>query len=189
MAENMRKMGFDLGLSDPTTCFKRKFRWMLIIDDISGSLPNESGAINALPPLRSSRPSLSFKEMEAQHLNETIYFPSKPEWKPIPLSLYDIKKTENPIIKWLSLIYDAKARSWSPSLGPDPKSVNEAEARRLNSKKECKLQMYDGCGHIIESWIFENAWPQNIEFGELDMGASDVMTIDLTLRYDRAYIE
>lgn len=169
-----RNMGFDLGISDPKTCFKRKFRWMLIIDGISGSLGDEKGVIKALPPLRSSRPSLSFKEMEAQHLNETIYFPSKPEWKPIPLSLYDIKKTENPVVNWLKDIYDAKGGTWSPS---------------LNSKKDCTLQMYDGCGDVIESWIFENAWPQNIEFGELDMGASDVMTIDLTLRYDRAYIE
>lgn len=175
-----RRMGFDLGLSDAKTCFKRKFRWMFFIDTpkltgpISGSLPDSTAGVNALPPLRSSRPSLSFKEMEVQHLNETIYFPSKPEWKPIPLSLYDIKKTENPVINWLKEIYDAKAGTWSPS---------------LNSKKECKLQMYDGCGEVIESWIFENAWPQNIEFGELDMSASDVMTIDLTLRYDRAYIE
>jgi hypothetical protein len=113
-------------------------------------------------------------------LNETIYFPSKPEWKPIPLSLYDIKKTENPVINWLKNIYDAKAGTWSPSLN----SVEE-----LKGKKKCTLQMYDGCGEVIESWIFENAWPQNIEFGELDMSASDVMTIDLTLRYDRAYIE
>jgi hypothetical protein len=177
-------MGFDLGLNGSQTCFKRKFRWMFKINDISGE------GINALPPLRSSRPSLSFKEMEAQHLNETIYFPSKPEWKPIPLSLYDLRKEDkkikkddqdptlidinNPVITWIKSIYDASSGKWSPI--------------ESSFKRKCTLEMYDGCGNVIEKWNFENAWPQNIEFGELDMSASDVMTIDLTLRYDRAYV-
>jgi len=178
MAEK-RKMGFDLGLNDANTCFKRRFRWMFKVDALEdGSLvsgDNESqGQIDCLPPLRSSRPNISFKEMEAQHLNETIFYPSKPEWKPIPLSLYDIKKN-NPVTKWLSYVYDAKNDAgWFPSKG---------------FKRDCSLEMYDGCGAIIEKWKFENAWPQNIEFGELDMSSSEVMTIDLTLRYDRAYIE
>ena len=53
---------------------------------------------------------------------------------------------------------------------------------------QATLNLYDGCGKVIETWIFENAWPQNIEFGELDMTSSEVITCDLTLRYDRAYI-
>ena len=170
----VKTMGFDLGLSLSDTCFKRKFRWMLFIDDISGE------GTYALPPLRSSRPSLSFKEMEAQHLNETIFFPSKPEWKPFTLSLYDINKKSNyvnPVIKWIKSIYDASSGSWSPNISSGS-----------SFKKECRLEMLDGCGKTIETWIFDNAWPQNIEFGELDMSSSEVMTIDLTLRYDRAYI-
>ena len=47
--------------------------------------------------------------------------------------------------------------------------------------------MYDGCGEMLEKWIFENVWPNNIEWGELDMSDSQYVTIDLTLRYDRAY--
>ena len=47
--------------------------------------------------------------------------------------------------------------------------------------------MYDGCGEILETWTFENVWPNNIEWGELDMSDSSYVTIDLTLRYDRAY--
>ena len=168
-----REMGFDLGLAGSNTCFKRKFRWMLKLSNVSGE------GVDALPPLRSSRPSLSFKEMEVQHLNETIFYPSKPEWKPIPLSLYDIKQKKdsiNPVIEWIKSIYNAKSGTWEPSVSS-------------GFKRDCTLEMYDGCGNILETWKFENAWPQNIEFGELDMSSSDVMTMDLTLRYDRAYIE
>ena len=123
---------------------KRKNRWIFKIDDVV-----DDGA-SALPPLKSARPSLTFKEMEAQHINETIFFPSKPEWKPIQLTLYDIDGRESKVIDWVKQIYDAENGTW-------------------------------------ETWIFENAWPQVIEWGELDMADSSVVTVDITLRYDRAY--
>ena len=54
---------------------------------------------------------------------------------------------------------------------------------------QASLILYDGCGNKIERWVFENVWPQSAEFGELDMQSSEVVTGDVTLRYDRAYVE
>lgn len=168
-------MGFDFGLDEPNTCFKRKFRWLLRIPDVSAD------KINTLPPLKSARPSLSFKEMEAQHTTETIYFPGKPEWKPINLTLYDIKKPEHPIFKWIKLLYDPRGDTYKFAL---------SESKEESFKKHrAELEIFDGCGNIIETWIYENIWPQNIEFGDLDMTSSEYLTCDLTLRYDRAYIQ
>ena len=147
---------------------KRKNRWIFKIDDVV-----DDGA-SALPPLKSARPSLTFKEMEAQHINETIFFPSKPEWKPIQLTLYDIDGRESKVIDWVKQIYDAENGTWKASCDG-------------TFKKRCTLEMYNGCGDTIETWIFENAWPQVIEWGELDMADSSVVTVDITLRYDRAY--
>lgn len=169
-----RSMGFDFGLASPEACFKRKNRWIFYID---GIIADESASgINSLPPSKAARPSLQFKEIEAQHLNETVYYPGKPEWKPITITLYDLQKNNHPIFEWLSEIYipdDIDLSIFPSSSG---------------FKREASLRLYDGCGGIIEKWIFENAWPQNIEFGELDMSESGVVTCDLTLRYDRAYI-
>jgi len=171
----MQSMGLGK-LASNDICFKRKYRWLFKITDVSYD------GVNALPPSKSARPSLSFKEMDAQHLNETLYFPSKPEWKPVNLVLYDVKNNSNvdPVWDWLTKIYDPKGdeNNWKPAVSG------------LDSfKKNCTLEMYDGCGNVMEKWKFEGAWPQNIEFGELDMSSSEVVTIDLTLRYDRAYIE
>lgn len=163
-------MGFDFGLDDADTCFKRKFRWLLKIPDVSAE------GINTLPPLRSARPSLSFKEVEAQHISETIYYPGKPEWKPIGLTLYDIKKPTHPVFEWIKELYDPEEGTYGYSCDGFKKS-------------RATLELYDGCGKVIETWIYENAWPQNIEFGELDMSNSEYLTCDLTLRYDRAYIQ
>lgn len=147
---------------------KRKSRWLFKIDNVS-----DDGA-SALPPLKSARPSLNFKEMEAQHLNETVFFPGKPEWKPITLTLFDLDGKENKVIDWIKQVYDASAGDWLPSCDG-------------TFKKRCTLELYNGCGDVIETWIFENAWPQSVEWGDLDMADSNFITIDITLRYDRAY--
>lgn len=168
-----RNMGFESGLNSQTTDFKRKFRWTFSIPEISDE------AISALPPSKAARPSFSFKEIEAQHLNETVYFPGKPDWKPITVSLYDIQKEgalKHPVFEWIIKLYD-------PAKGEFKYSCDGFK------KSRATLEMLSGCGEMLERWIFENVWPQNVEFGELDMQSSEIVTCDITLRYDRAYIE
>ena len=40
----------------------------------------------------------------------------------------------------------------------------------------------------MEQWQLDNCYPSSIEWGELDMGENDIVTVDMQLRYDRAYI-
>jgi hypothetical protein len=169
----MASMGMAFGLPSATgsKLCKRKFRWLLKIDGVSAD------GVRALPPLKSARPSVSFGEMKVNHANERIYIPSTPEWKPLNLVLYDVKNDgEHPVFAWLKNIYDPETGDYAPSVG-------------VNFYKDAILELYDGCGTIIERWIYEQAWPQVADFGDLDMGNSDVVTCDLTLRYARAFID
>lgn len=152
-----------------STVFKRKFRWMFEINGICGDNP-----ISVLPPLKSARPNLSFKDINVEHVIETITFPGKPEWKTINLTLYDLKMGNHPVFNWIKKLYDPE---------------NGTYKMPTNLKKEATLTMLDGCGKEIEKWKFENAYPQSVEFGELDFSSSDYVTVDLTLKYDRAYVQ
>ena len=163
-------MGLQFGLEKPTTCYKQKFRWLLKIENISAS------GTNCLPPSKASRPGLSFKTMEIQHLNEIIYRPTKPDWKPITLTLFDLKKNKHPVFEWLKKQYDPQ----NDATWKDPSTAFVIP--------RVTLEMLDGCGSVVEEWILENVWPESIEFGDLDMGTSEYCTCDLSLRYDRAYI-
>jgi len=154
-------------------CWRRKFRWVMEINNVSGT---PGAQVSVLPPQKSARPSLTFKEIEAQHMNETIYFPSKPDWKPISLVLYDVSTGMNPVMTWVRIAYDAQQGSWNPSCSG-------------NFKRRATLKLFDGCGKTIETWIYDNAWPQVAEFGDLEMSSSDVVVCELTLRYDRAYFQ
>lgn len=171
-----RNMGFDFGLESADLCLPRKNRWLFKIEDVSAE------GVSALPPQKAARPSFSFKEMEAQHLTETIYFPQKPEWKPITLTLYEPAANTNPhpVFEWLKRTYDPErdTGNWTPPVVPGGNGLKIGE---------CTLEMYDGCGNTLKTWVFEGVWPQAIDFGDLDMGSSEITTCDITLRYDRAY--
>ena len=144
---------------------------MFNIDGVSGG----EGSTQALPPQRSERPGLNFREMAIQHVNETIYYPAKPDWKPITLVLYDVASGTNPVFTWLQNAYDPTSGSWYP--------VTNGQFL-----KTATLNLFDGCGNTLETWVWENAWPQQVEFGELDMGNQELVVCTVTLRYARAYI-
>jgi hypothetical protein len=95
-----RNMG--LGKFSSDVCLMRKYRWLFFIDGVSDD------GTSALPPDKGARPSLSFKEIEVQHLNEVIYFPGKPDWKPVQLTLFDLKENKNPVFDWIKKKYDTK---------------------------------------------------------------------------------
>jgi len=170
---NCRSMGFDFGLTDDSTTFKKKHRWLFTIEGISA---DERAYASCLPPSKAARPNLSFREIEVQHLNETVFLPGKPEWKSIVLTLYDIHRSfqTNPVFNWLLKMYN-------------PEGGNFYSSGKFKHEK-AYLKLLGGCGELLEEWVFESVWPQDIQFGDLDMDSSDVVTCDLTLRYDRAYL-
>ena len=141
-------MGYSMGFDQPewegpsgvggirNICYKRKCAWRFRIEDVSAT------TVHSLPPARGSKPGLTLKEMQAEHLNETIYFPSKPDWKPITLTLYDIPKAhENPVFTWLKRAYNPKnCAYWKPSLASPTLKIGE-----------CYLEMYDGCGVVLKN--------------------------------------
>lgn len=174
----MPKMCMQFGMDKQSGEYcKRPFRWLFVIPKVCA---DDSPGANALPPEKSARPTLSFKEMDVNHLIEDVYYPAKPEWKPITITLYDLKRQEHPVFKWLQNMYDPEnGIFYEPNSGEnDTKFI-----------KECTLKMLDGTGNVIETWIYEDCWPQAVNFQSLDMGmGSGILTCEITLRYARAYI-
>lgn len=166
-------MGLDFGLDSGQYC-KRKFRWLMKVPNVAG----EKGA-TCLPPYKSARPSLKFKEMEARHLNEDVFYATKPDWTPVPLTLYDLDTNQHPVFEWIKEFYEIN----------DTGRVTLHEPTHAQFMKQVRLELYNGCGKIVEAWIFEDAWPQSANFSDLDMGNHDICVCDLTLRFARAYIK
>jgi len=180
-------MGISMGLgpvlSNYNTDLKRPFRWTL---DITGGQASDGltsvvgNYINMLPPLTASRPTLTFKEIEIEHVSETIYFPSKAQWQPLKVKVYDyaLQAKNNLVFDWVKRFYDSKNATYNYA----------AKTNVGNFKKTATISILNGCGCLIEQWTLEGAWPRNIEWGELDYGNSGILTIDMELKYDRAYV-
>lgn len=186
------KMGLSQGLDSPSLTLKRKFRYLFSIPSVA--VDGVFNGVKTLPPRKSARPGAQLKEFDFQHISETIYYPLKVEWKTINLVLYDINCNANPVFDWLLQFYNYSATntaSTSNGTGLAQNVNNSPNSLSINLpgfKRDATLELYDGCGNIIEQWIFENAYPSSIDWGELDMDSNDIVMVDLTLRYDRASI-
>lgn len=165
-------------------CIKRKFRFLFriydpvdpVIEPYNG--PGTPGSYtNMMPPEKAARPSLQIKELEATHLQETIYYPGRIEFKPLQVTLYDVT-AESRIWDWLTRFYN-------PATG-EYYTAGQIAQGRSTIKKTSIVHVLDGTGTEIERWNYINSWPNEIDFGELDMSDNDLLKVNLTLRYDRA---
>jgi hypothetical protein len=55
-------------------------------------------------------------------------------------------------------------------------------------KKEIKLHQLSPLGEVIEEWILKGAFITETNFGSLDWSTEDVVNIEMTLRYDWAFL-
>jgi hypothetical protein len=179
----MATMGLQYGLEKSDFCIKRAFRWLF---EIPGICADDTPGVNALPPEKSARPSFSFKEMESRHMVEDVYYPAKAEWKPISITLFDLVKKNHPVFEWIMMVYDMKKGQFFPANNTISQQISRQQDKFI---KDCHLKLYDGCANVIERWIFEDAWPQAVNFQTLDMSSNGYLTCEITLRYARAYIE
>lgn len=177
----MAKMG--IGILGSGNLCKRKFRWLFSIPEVTYDESNNG--IDVLPPEKSARPNLEFKSMSVKHLSEDIYYPAKPDWKPVTLTLYDMGLNSHPVFEWIKNFYQPKEGIMYP-----PNVVHTSSTGQIRKFiKEATLRMYNGCGDLVERWIWEDAWLQSANFQTLDMGDSGVVTCDITMRYARAYVD
>jgi hypothetical protein len=177
-------MGLLFGLEKQNLCLKRQFRWLL---EIPGVACDDDPQVDSLPPEKSARPNYSYKEMEARHLIEDIFYPAKTDWKPIQLTLFDLVKPKNLVFDWLMKVYDPRGGKFKPPI-PAPNTQPPPQPKDLFIKT-CYLKQFSGCGDLLETWVFEDAWPSSINWQTLDMGNSGYLVCDITLRYARAFIE
>ena len=55
-------------------------------------------------------------------------------------------------------------------------------------KKDFDLKLLDPPGGVAEQWQVKGAWVQAVEYGTLNYTSSEVITIGLTIRYDKAIL-
>lgn len=175
----MATMGLGL-LGGADVIFKRKFRWGLEINTCRGQVPEELVKL-------ASRPNISIEETEINMKNAKTWIPGKASWETITVTYYDIVNGGAPILNlysWLATIYDfSDPNGIQGQLNMVDHKGNGQQGTGSGYAGKAVLRLYNGCGDELEKWEIKDAWPQAINFGDLDYSSSEEVTIELTLRY------
>jgi hypothetical protein len=144
---------------------KRKFRWVLQID-----------GIDAFVLKTAARPQQTFEETVIDFINTKRYVSGKGAWNPIAITMHDpiAPSAAQKIMDWVRLNYE-------------PLTGRMGYASFY--KKDLQLKLLDPQGTVVELWDIKGAWPQDINFGDLDYATSDNAEIAYTLRFDNATLQ
>ena len=165
---NQRAMGIGV-IGRPDITFERKFRFTF---EIQGFCNNQQNRVPEYFVKVASRPNVSLEETEINFLNAKTWIPGKATWETITVTYVDAAHVEmKSLWNWLATVYNFT----------DPVNLTQGDKRDWDATGI--LNMYDGCGYLIEQWQLQHMWPQAINFGELDYSNSEEATIELTLRF------
>lgn len=160
----------------PDVIIKRKFRWTLEVAIPCASSGN-NGYIPAWPVKVAARPKITNDPYEINFLNQTSWLPGKSKWEPITITYIDV--AGNALLglwNWILSVYNFQ-------------SINVTQSEKAGWNGVARLVMYDGCGTALEEWQLYSAWPESVDWGELDYASNEEATITLSLRYsDVRYI-
>lgn len=151
---------------------KRKHRWIFSVfwDDAINSIGKCSVYLQS-----AQRPHAVVEEATMHHDEEQAYFAGKYHWEPINLVFYDTIASD--------LDSSAVIWAWFNAVISVP---NATVALPSAYKKSCVLNMTNGAGLSIESWKMYNCWPIDVNWNDLDYTNTEIQTIDVSMKMDRA---
>ena len=123
----------------------------------------------------SAKPSMTNGEVVLDHINVQRYVKGKTVWNTISVTLYDaiVPSGAQSVMEWVRLHHE---------------SATGRDGYSSMYKKEIKLHQLSPLGEVIEEWILKGAFITESNFGSLDWATEDVVNIELTLRYDWAFL-
>lgn len=124
----------------------------------------------------SAKPSIANGEVTLDHINVQRYVKGKSVWNTISVTLYDaiVPSGAQAVMEWIRLHHE---------------SATGRDGYSSYYKKEVRLKQLSPLGEVIEEWKLNGTYIVDANFGSLDWSTEDVVTVELTLRYDWALLE
>lgn len=124
------------------------------------------------------RPQLQHGNSPLHSYNNIAYYANKPEWQSIEITLRD--DINNTVSALVSMQAQRQMNHFTQS----------AARSHMDYKFLTRLQTLDGSmsypNNVIEEWILEGCFLEQIQYDQADYSSSDPMMITLTVRYDNA---
>ena len=123
-----------------------------------------------------NRPTITFQEIELNHINVKRYVKGKGAWETLDITLYDpiVPSGAQAVMEWVRL---------------HKESVTGRDGYSDFYKKDITFNVLGPVGDKVEEWTLKGAFIQDANFGDLDFASSDPVEITLALRYDYAILQ
>jgi hypothetical protein len=146
---------------------KRKNRFILRFDSSLG--------INEWYVQSTARPSAKIGVTPIPFLNTSTYVAGRFEWNTIKVTFRDPigPSAAQALMEWFRL---------------HAESVTGRMGYAAGYKKDVELDMLDPTGVVVEKWILQQCFLEDVNFGELSYDQDGLATVDATLRMDRCIL-
>lgn len=135
------------------------------------------GAIDPIPEhyvKEVKRPNINQSEIKLNFLNEQTYIPGRITYDTVDVSYIDVANdvSMTNLYKWL-----AQNFRYNDNTKKQGSSRNDYSATGI-------LITYDGCGNILDTFVYNDLWPTKVTFGDMKYDSdSEPVMINITCRY------
>ena len=123
-----------------------------------------------------ARPTISFEEVELNHMNVKRFVKGKATWDTIEMTLYDpvVPSAAQAVMEWVRLHHE---------------SVTGRDGYSDFYKKDITFNTLGPVGDKVEEWTLKGAFISAATFGDMDWATEDPVNIELTIKYDYAILQ
>ena len=155
---------------------KQKHRWRVTFPNIGVGADSQPLSMQAITV---TRPVINFDEIQLDRYVSRAWVASKYTFEPVTITFEDdVTSTATSVLQQQIQSQQFLTGAEGPWLA--------ASGEGSLYKFVTVIELLDGNETVIERWVLEGCWLQNIDYTDLDYAASEVVTISTTIRYDHA---
>lgn len=123
-----------------------------------------------------ARPTITNGEVVLDHINIDRKVKGKSRWNDVSITLYDpiVPSGAQAVMEWIRLHHE---------------SLTGRDGYSTQYKKDITFHSLSPTGEKIEEWTLKGAFVLDSNFGQMDWGTEEAVTIELTLKYDYAILQ
>jgi len=159
---------------------KRAYRWYISFS--AAGFPDLMYAAK-----RVDKPSISISESEHTYLNHKYYYPGRVDWSEVSVSFVDVVGADGAADAFLKALSDAGYTI--PDAASADQLVTLGKSAMHDQIGDVIIRQVNANGNEIEAWTLKNAWFKSVKVGSLDYGSEELLSCDVSIRYDYATYE
>jgi len=147
-----------------------------------------AGLVDAIPSFlitKVTKPGFSIGESEHQYLNHTFYYPGRVTWNDVSFTIVDVIDSASNGAQAVMRMLETAGYQIPTD---DGVTATVSKARSVAALGTITIHQMDSDGTIVEDWVLKNAWIKEVTFGELAYDSEEMQNVEVTLKYDNAYI-